>query len=148
MGRLNKNETVEKNLQVRYDVDLKGDKYIVSYPLKFGIVTNWDDMEAVWRYAFYNDLKVFPSEQPLLLAECPFNPKACREKIAQIMFDVFHVPALYIATEAVLAPYASGKTAGIVVDSGFEVTHLVPIYEGYFLPHAVLKIDRLIYVKG
>ena len=57
------------------------------------------------------------------------------------MFESFNVPKLYISIQAVLSLYASGRTTGLVVDSGDGVTHTVPIYEGYALPHAVKRID-------
>jgi actin-related protein len=113
----------------------------MRYPIEHGIVTNWDDMEKIWHYTFYNELRINPEEHPVMLTEAPLNPKANRERMLQIMFDNFNVPSVYVSIQAVLALYASGRTTGCILDSGDGVSHTVPIFEGYGLPHAITRLD-------
>lgn len=114
----------------------------IRYPMEHGIVRDWDDMERIWQYIYSKDqLQTFSEEHPVLLTEAPLNPRKNREKAAEIFFETFNVPALYMSMQAVLSLYASGRTTGVVLDVGDGVAHAVPIYEGYAMPHSVMRVD-------
>ena len=91
-------------------------------------------------------------KHPVLLTEAPLNPRANRDQAAQIFFETFNVPAMFTSIQAVLSlypllsvrvncRYASGRTTGVVIDSGDGVTHSVPVYEGFAIPPAIRRID-------
>ncbi|XP_064423836.1 actin-1 isoform X3 [Latimeria chalumnae] len=131
----------QKEYYIGEEAQAKRGVLSLKYPIEHGIVTSWDDMEKVWRHVYECELRMKTNERPVLLTEAPLNPLHNREKMTQIMFENFKVPAMYVAVQAVLALYASGRTTGMVMDSGDGVTHTVPIYEGYCLPHAVSRLD-------
>ncbi|XP_066455522.1 actin-1-like [Eleutherodactylus coqui] len=113
----------------------------LKYPVERGVITSWEDMELIWKHSYYCHLKINPSERPALITEPPLNPLSNRKNMAQVFFEKFDVPAIYVATQGVLALYCAGKVTGCVLDIGHGVTHSVPVYEGYCLPHAVLRLD-------
>ncbi|PVU92556.1 hypothetical protein BB559_003687 [Furculomyces boomerangus] len=113
----------------------------ISYPIEHGVVTNWDDMEKIWSHVYTEELKSLPEEHPVLLTEAPLNPEKNRDVAAQIFFETFNVPAMYISIQAVLSLYASGRTTGLVLDSGDGVSHSVPVYEGFTIPNAIRRVD-------
>ena len=131
----------ETDSYVGDDAQCKRGMLTLRYPMEHGIVNNWDDMEKIWHHTFYNELRLAPEEHPVLLTEAPLNPKSNRERMLEVMFEKFNSPSAYVAIQAVLALYASGRTTGMVMDAGDGVTHGVPIYEGYALPHAVERLD-------
>ncbi|KAM7538490.1 hypothetical protein Aperf_G00000077195 [Anoplocephala perfoliata] len=113
----------------------------LQYPVENGIIKNWDDIEKIWHHTFYDELRVLPEDQACLLTEPPRNPKSNREKMCEVIFEKFNVPGLYIAIQAVMSLYSSGKTTGAVLDIGDGATHMVPIYEGHGLDHLTVRLN-------
>uniref|UniRef100_A0A0A9WI68 Beta-centractin n=1 Tax=Lygus hesperus TaxID=30085 RepID=A0A0A9WI68_LYGHE len=114
----------------------------IRYPMEFGSVVNWNDMESVWDHLYSREqLNVARDEHPVLLTEVPFETFASREKAAEIFFESFNVPGLYFSMQAVLSLYATGRTTGVVCDSGEGVTQAVPVYQGFAIPHCMNRID-------
>ncbi|XP_053137219.1 actin-like [Hemicordylus capensis] len=111
------------------------------YPVEHGIVTSWDDMEKIWRYIYRHELRIKARERPVLLTEAPLNPEPNREKMTEIMFENFHVPAMFVGLQALLALYASARTTGLVLDSGDGVTLTVPIFKGHCLLHGISRMN-------
>ena len=136
------NTGYKKEFFIGADAEAKRGVLKLCYPIEHGIVNNWDDMEKIWNYVFVDELRVDPNKSHnVLLTEPPLNPKENREKMAEIMFEIFNVHGLYIAIQAVLSLYCAGKFTGMSIDSGAGVTQFVPIFDGYSLPHAISKLD-------
>jgi len=113
----------------------------ITYPLDNGVIRNWEDMQYVWDYTFNEKLQVQPKDCKIMLTEAPMNPQANRKKMAEVMFEKYGFKAVYVAIQAVLTLYAQGLLTGVVVDSGDGVTHIVPVYEGFALPHLTRRLD-------
>jgi actin-related protein 3 len=117
----------------------------LGYPMRAGLVDDWAAMERVWHRCFFERLHVQPSAHHVLLTEPPLNPPENRELTAEVMFETFNVPGLYIGVQAVLALAASWvglpedrrTLTGTVVDSGDGATHVIPVADGYVLGSAI-----------
>ncbi|EED90032.1 actin-related protein centractin-like protein [Thalassiosira pseudonana CCMP1335] len=118
--------------------------FLLEYPMERGSVVDggWDAMELLWEHIYSkNNLNAKMDEHPVLLTESPHNPSSHREQLAEVFFETFRAPALFVAPPAVLSLYASGRTTGVVLDVGEGVTHCIPVYEGYALPHSIVRSD-------
>ena len=122
---------------------------MLQCPLEHGIIHNWADMEKIWKHTFDNELRMVMGDEieaeedvaGVLLTEVPINPKENRERTTEIMFETFELRRFYLALGAVLSLYSNGRTTGVVLNSGASVTHSVPIYAGYSMPHATEGIN-------
>ena len=57
------------------------------------------------------------------------------------MFETFCSPKIYLSVQEVLSLYASGRTTGVMVSSGYGVTRSVPVWEGVKLPIAIRQLN-------
>ena len=108
-------------------------------PIEHGIIVNFDLMEKIWEHTFLRELKVSQDERNILTSDSPLSPKMNREKMTQIMFEKFNVQGLFICIRPMLSMYCVGKTSALVVESGDDVTQVVPINEGYYFPYSITK---------
>ncbi|KAJ6250520.1 actin [Anaeramoeba flamelloides] len=131
----------EKEFYIGEEAQKKRGILSLKHPIEKGIITDWGNMESIWSHVFKNELKVAPEQHPILLTQTPLNPKANREKMTEIMFETFKVPAAHLGNTSTLALYASGRTTGMMVEFGYGRTYSVPIYEGYALPYAIKSLD-------
>jgi len=122
--------------------------YAVKYPVRHGLVEDWDLMERYLEQCIFKYLRSEPEDHYFLLTEPPLNTPENREYTAEIMFESFNVPGLYIAVQAVLSlaasllkkPAGTGNLTGVVIDSGDGVTHVIPVAEGYVIGSCIKHI--------
>lgn len=109
--------------------------------LNRGVVTDWDALEVLWQHLFYCRLGIRPEDLAVLVADSPISPRTNREKMAEILFERFQVPAMQTVHQALLALYAYGRTTGLVLGSGHGTTYVTPILTGDLAPMDTYSLD-------
>lgn len=130
-----------KDIVVGEDCSRLRNQLELSYPIKNGIIQDWEGMGHVWDHMLYELLKAEPSECKILLSDPPLNPTRNRQKLVQTMFETYNFSGLSIQINAILTLYAQGLLTGLVVDSGDGVTNIVPVIDGYSFPHATKRVN-------
>ncbi|KZC04296.1 Actin-like protein 6B [Dufourea novaeangliae] len=134
------NQTVRKhyNMDVTAIQVRKKDMDLISL-MQDGMIEGWDMFERLTEYTYKQRLHALPEHHPILMTECPWNTRLKREKLLELMFEKFNVPAMYICKNAVLAAYANGRSTAMVVDSGATHTSAVPVHDGYVITQGIVK---------
>ncbi|CAG2118019.1 unnamed protein product [Medioppia subpectinata] len=107
--------------------------------LKDGMIEDWDLFEKLMDYVYKKHLKSDSMLHPVLFSEAPWNIRTKREKLTELMFEKYGIPAFFLVKNAVLAAFANGKSTGIVLDSGASQTSAVPVHDGYVIQQAIVK---------
>lgn len=100
-----------------------------------------DGICEILNHLYNNDLRKTPEDHKLLITEPPNNDSKIREELVKRLFEEYKVPKLYLGNQAVMSLFATGRTTGTVVDAGYGITHTVPIYEGFAIPHATTEVS-------
>lgn len=97
-------------------------------------------MILIWQHIF-DELNLETKNVNVLMTDSPFNTKNNRTRMAQEMFEHFKVKSFQVMNTAALSMYSTGKVSGLIAESGEELSYTVPIFEGYALPHAMVKLE-------
>ncbi|XP_069623652.1 actin-like protein 6B isoform X2 [Ranitomeya imitator] len=111
----------------------------VTSPLKNGMIEDWDAFQAILDHTFTRHLKSEPALHPILMSEAPWNARAKREKLTELMFEHYNIPAFFLCKTAVLTAFANGRSTGLVLDSGATHTTALPVHDGYVLQQGIVK---------
>lgn len=115
-----------KESYVGFEAQSKRELLHMNYPVERGIVTDWQNMEAIWSAAF-EQLKAEPSQYSVLISQPYLRRKCNRKHLVETMFESFDVPAMQAPLSALLAMYGSCRTTGVVLDCGDGVCQAVPV---------------------
>uniref|UniRef100_A0A671R9H7 Actin-like protein 6A n=2 Tax=Sinocyclocheilus TaxID=75365 RepID=A0A671R9H7_9TELE len=61
------------------------------------------------------------------------------EKLTELMFEHYNIPAFFLCKSAVLSAFANGRSTGLVLDSGATHTTAIPVHDGYVLQQGIVK---------
>ncbi len=105
------------------------------------LIDDWDGIEKLWNHTFSDVLQKNPAEHMVLLSERACNTGSAREKTAQIMFETFHVPAMLLIEQPLLAALASNRKTAVILDSGESVTSVVCVHNGRVVANSMVQQD-------
>ncbi|XP_037230809.1 actin-like protein 6B isoform X3 [Falco rusticolus] len=111
----------------------------VLSPLKNGMIEDWECFQAILDHTYGKHVKSEPALHPVLMSEAPWNTRAKREKLTELMFEHYNIPAFFLCKTAVLTAFANGRSTGLVLDSGATHTTAIPVHDGYILQQGIVK---------
>eukprot|EP00382_Lankesteria_abbotti_P001695 CAMPEP_0113856596 /NCGR_PEP_ID=MMETSP0372-20130328/9353_1 /TAXON_ID=340204 /ORGANISM="Lankesteria abbotti" /LENGTH=385 /DNA_ID=CAMNT_0000831673 /DNA_START=98 /DNA_END=1255 /DNA_ORIENTATION=+ /assembly_acc=CAM_ASM_000359 len=112
-----------------------------TYPIDHGHVDDWLEIEELFNYLFHTEMAIDLKDHPVLLTEPPLASQIHREKLAEVIFELYDAPELNLSLQGIMALYSTGRSTGLVVEVGEGVTQVVPVYEGYTDKSCIKRSD-------
>ena len=128
----------QKDAYVGDEAQSKRGVLTLKYPIQQGVVASGDDFEKLLHHIFFNELRIDPIEHPVLIMDSPLTPLKQRERMCQMLFETFLVPALYQISTPVMAAYGCGKDTALIVEGNMSTTVVAPVIRGCIDPAAVV----------
>jgi len=104
-----------------------------------GMINDWDLLEKLLNHVYKDYIRDAADQHPVLMSEAPWNTKEKREKLTEMMFEKYNIPAFFLCKNAVLSCFSHGRSTSLVVDSGATHTSAVPVHDGFVLQKGVIR---------
>ena len=111
----------------------------VTNLIKDGMIENWELFEKALDHLYTFSIQSQSAYHPVVMSEAAWNTRSNREKLTELLFEKYSIPAFFLVKGPVLAAFAHGRTSGVVLDSGAELTSAVPVHDGYVLKNAIIR---------
>ncbi|XP_046977376.1 actin-105-like [Vanessa cardui] len=140
VGRFRQHGLIDGTPDVYFGTDAIKKRGIskLTWPVKDGMIDNWDEMEKLWHHIFYRELHVAPEESQIMIAIHPLTSREDKKRMAEILFESFTIHDLFLAVSTSLVLHASGRTSGVVWENGHSCSYASPVFEGFPLKHATV----------
>lgn len=111
----------------------------ICSPLKDVMIDDWDMFENLVDHVYKRHIRSDSSLHPVLMSEASWNTRSKRERLTELMFEKYEIPAFFLCKDAVLSAFAHGRSTGLVIHSGSNLTSAIPVHDGYVLQQAIVK---------
>ncbi|VEL32466.1 unnamed protein product [Protopolystoma xenopodis] len=139
IGIIPEQEKKPKRVMAGHNIMVANEKMELSNFMKDGLIEDFDHFENVVDYMVKFLTPTEITEHPILFSEPAWNTKAKREKVTEILFEKFKIPAFYVAKNAALTCFANGRHTGLVLDCGSTYTSAIPVYDGLVLSQCIVR---------
>lgn len=113
----------------------------LHYPMSRGLVEKWEQMEYVYEHLFFDKLDIVPDESKVLITQSLYTTKKNTQETVELLFELFGIQGICLMNQSLLGLYSTGRTTGLVIDSGDEITSMVSFFDEIPITQACNKMS-------